>query len=83
MEGNLPPLIIGEDIYDLDTITLGEKIEEIKRNLPLVQKLQSQTEEVEDWIERAEGLIEMGSLELEERAAVENFGEVCRNSDFF
>ena len=40
------------------------------------------TEEEEDWIERAEGLIDMGNLELEERSAVENFGELCRQSDF-
>jgi len=25
----------------------------------------------------------MGNLELEERNTVENFGELCRNSDFF
>ena len=25
----------------------------------------------------------MGQLEIEERNVVENFGELCRNSDFF
>ena len=31
---NLPELIIPEDIYDLDTITLKEKIDLIKVKLP-------------------------------------------------
>ena len=40
-------------------------------------------EQLDEWLERAEVLLEMGNLELEERAAVENFGEILQNSDFF
>ena len=36
MEQILPKLITAESIYDLDTITLEEKIDEIKKNLPKI-----------------------------------------------
>ena len=34
MESQLPPLMIAEDIYDIETFTLQEKIDEIKKHLP-------------------------------------------------
>jgi len=36
MEYDLPKLITAEEIYDLDAITLQEKIDEMKKSLPRV-----------------------------------------------
>ena len=39
MNFELPALLHAEDIYDYDSLTLEEKLDELKKNLPKVKEI--------------------------------------------
>ena len=74
-------LPIAEDIYDFDSFTLAESYESIVIEYNKIVQQEEKPKEVLTWLKRAKKIIDMISLEIEERKAVEDFGDFCRKGE--
>jgi len=74
-------LPIAEDIYDLDSFALRDYQKNISNGLTTLEKEENKSKEVLTWMKKAKKLLDMISLELHERQAVEDFGEFCKRGE--
>ncbi|KAL4510038.1 hypothetical protein ABPG72_010231 [Tetrahymena utriculariae] len=73
----LPEIPIIEDIYDFDTITLREVTEKVQLTLQKIDNLEQKEQGQILWVKKAKRYLELALQEIEERKAIENFGNYC------
>jgi hypothetical protein len=77
-------LPIPEEIYDLDTLSLRELVNNLQENITKFEAIENKQPHDLQFLKKAKKLFGMAELELDERGTVEKFGEFCiANEDNF